>query len=490
MNGNAATSSAYEEGRVIWFPQDGPQTELCNCELPEIFFGGARGGGKTDGVLGKYAIKAGRYGAAFNALFIRRELPMLDDAIQRSQEIYGAIGAHYLKQAKTWIFPGGGRLRFRPMASVEDAAKYQGQNVTDACVEEAGLYPDPKPIDRLFGCLRSAHGVPVQLITTGNPGGCGQHWLKERYVTPAPLGREVLIRKLPDGTDHKYCFIPSRVIDNEILMERDPNYISRLHLVGSPELVRAWLEGDWSAIEGNYFPEFGHQHIVAPHEIPQHWTRIGGFDWGSASPFAMLWGAVSDGTDERYPKNALVIYREYYGASSPNVGLKMPNPQIGYEIAMREKGENVAYRKADTSIFNCNGGPSIAEQMRDDPQSGKVGVAFLPADNTRVAGWAQVRQRLVGDGERPALYIFSTCTNLIRTFPMMVHDENKPEDLDTQTDDHVLDALRYLCMGRPYLTTLKAAEPWKDVRNLQLRTFMDPTKVSKRGSRYNERGYT
>jgi hypothetical protein len=245
---------------------------------------------------------------------------------------------------------------------------------------------------------------------------------------------------LPNGAIHEYCFIPSRIIDNQILMEMDPQYVNRLQLVGSPELVRAWLEGDWSAIEGNYFPEFGSQHIVAPHEIPAHWTRIGGFDWGSASPFAMLWGAVSDGTDDRYPKNALIIYREYYGALSPNVGLKMPNPQIGYEIAMREKGENVAYRKADPSIFKMDGGPSIAEQMRDDVTSGKVGVTFLPADNTRVAGWAQVRQRLQGDGERPALYIFSTCINLIRTFPMMVHDENKPEDLDTNTDDHCLAA--------------------------------------------------
>jgi hypothetical protein len=62
--------------RVVWAPQKGPQKALVDCPFREIFFGGARGGGKTDGVLGKYAIKAAMYGSAFNALFCRRELPM------------------------------------------------------------------------------------------------------------------------------------------------------------------------------------------------------------------------------------------------------------------------------------------------------------------------------------------------------------------------------------------------------------------------------
>lgn len=52
----------------LWAPQHGPQQVLVDCPLPEVFFGGARGGGKTDGVLGKWAIKERRYGRAFNAV--------------------------------------------------------------------------------------------------------------------------------------------------------------------------------------------------------------------------------------------------------------------------------------------------------------------------------------------------------------------------------------------------------------------------------------
>ena len=70
-----------------------------------------------------------------------------------------------------------GQLR---LSKIEDANEYQGRNVTDAWVEEAGQFPDARPIDRLFGVLRSAGGVPTQMIITANPGRPGQASLRSR----------------------------------------------------------------------------------------------------------------------------------------------------------------------------------------------------------------------------------------------------------------------------------------------------------------------
>lgn len=473
MNGNDSTqlteAVARElsplKRRVVWAPQPGPQKALVDCPLPEIFFGGARGGGKTDGVLGKYALKAERYGSAFNALFCRRELPMLDDAIERSHEIYGPLGARWNEQKKTWRFPRGGRLRFRPLERVADADKYQGQNVTDACVEEAGLYPDPAPIDRLNGVLRSAHGVPTQLILTGNPGGAGQLWIKHRYIDPAPRGMRVLERTLPNGRKHKFVFIPSRIQDNRKLLENDPDYINRLYLVGSKELVRAWLEGDWNVIAGAFFDEWRTDlHVVKPVTLPAHWTRIRAGDWGSAKPFAFGWFAVSDGELPQFPREALVMYREWYGIAKddrgdfiPNVGLKMPAEEVGRGIVSREiDGERIQLSVLDPSAFAEDGGPSIAERLA------KGGAPFFPADNKRVAqkgalgGWDQVRARLrweSNDGERfpPMLYFFETCVHTIRTLPALQHDPDKAEDVDSSGEDHAPDMVRYACMARPYV---------------------------------------
>ncbi len=445
-------SSGSSNTQIVWRPQKGPQKSLIDCPLPEIFYGGARGGGKTDGVLGKYALKARRYGKYFNAMFFRRELPMLDDAIERSSEIYGPLGAKWSDQKKTWRFPWGGRLRFRPLERVEDAEKYQGQNVTDACVEEAGQYPDSRPIDRLNGVLRSAHKVPSQLILTGNPGGAGQSWIKGRYIDPAPLGMRILTRTLPNGKAHRYVFIPSRVEHNRILLQSDPDYINRLYLVGSTELVNAWLKGDWDAIEGAFFPEFSTaKHVVQPVKLPAHWARFRAMDWGSAKPFSVGWYAVSDGELTQFPRGALIKYREWYGMKDgqPNVGLKLTAEEVGAGILKREEeGEGVQIGVLDPSAFAEDGGPSIASRL---------GVLFRRADNKRVAqagalgGWDQVRSRLKGEGVKPMLYFFSTCVHTIRTLPALQHDSMRAEDVDTEGEDHAPDETRYACMSRPWI---------------------------------------
>jgi hypothetical protein len=85
-------SSTPRHTEWVWRPQPGPQKALVDCPFSEVFFGGARGGGKTDGVLGKWALKERRYGALFNAIMFRRTAVSAEDAIERSKEIYGPLG--------------------------------------------------------------------------------------------------------------------------------------------------------------------------------------------------------------------------------------------------------------------------------------------------------------------------------------------------------------------------------------------------------------
>jgi hypothetical protein len=453
-----ATAPTAPLTEYSWRPQPGPQHALVSCPYPDILFGGARGGGKTDGVLGKYAIKEKRYGRGFNAVFFRPEMPQQDDLIERAKEIYLPTKAIWLEQKKQFHLPHGGRLRFRPLETIQDAMKYQGQSLSDAAVEESGNYPMSAPIDMLFGCLRSSRGVPVQMVQTANPGGPGHQWLKQRYIDPAPAGMTRLIRTLADASEHYAIYIPSRLEHNRILVQQDPKYASRLHLVGSAELVSAWLRGDWSVIAGAYFPEFqSARHVIRPFRIPSHWPRIRAMDWGSAKPFCVLWLAVSDGSIAGINRGALVVYREWYGWNGePNVGLKMSAPTVSRGIVALESWQDDLGREAreelvdeviDPAAFAQNGGPSIAENMPE--------CNWRPADNKRVGsrgamgGWDQVRYRLAGTGGEPLLYIFDTCTHLIRTLPALPHDKHNAEDVDTNAEDHAPDTLRYACMTRP-----------------------------------------
>ena len=60
-----------------------------------------------------------------------------------------------------------------------------------------------------------------------------------------------------------------------------------------------------------------------------------------------------------------------------------------------------------------------------------------------------MRQRLRGDGNRPAIYCFDTCRDSIRTIPVLQHDPEHAEEMQ-EGEDHAADEWRYACMARPY----------------------------------------
>ena len=355
------------QSEIVWRPQTGPQKALVDCGAPEVFFGGARGGGKTDGVLGKWALKERRFGSSFNAVGFRRTSVSFEDAIDRAKQIYVPLGAKFVDRPARFKMPNGGRVSFSYLENTDDAQEYQGRNITDAWVEEAGQYAFSDPIDRLFGTLRSSAGVPVQLILTANPGGPGQHWLRERYqLWPFPAGPKLYKRALPNGDVHSVAVIPSRITDNKVLLASDPGYVGRLHLVGSDALVKAWLNGDWSAVEGAFFTEWSEaEHVISPFALPDYWHRFRSGDWGSAKPFSIgWWGVVSDDyridSGKVLPRGAMVRYREWYGASAPNVGLKLPADIVAQGIKAREIGDPKGMQGVlDPAAFSEDGGPSI-----------------------------------------------------------------------------------------------------------------------------------
>jgi len=413
-------------------------------------------------VLGKWALKEQRYGPEFNAIMFRRTTVSADDAIERAKAIYEPLGAKFNSSKLIFRMPRGGRVSFRYLETVSDADEYQGRNLSDAWVEEAGQYANAAPIDRLQATLRSVSKTPTQLILTANPGGAGQHWLRERYqLYPLPRSPQIIERELPNGAIHRAAVIPSRIYDNQLLMSRDPDYINRLYLSGSEKLVAAWLEGDWSAIEGAYFDEFStERHVLRPVELPDYWLRFRSADWGSAKPFSVHWWAVAsedwthpDGV--LVPKGAMVQYLEWYGMQpgEPDTGLKMDASEVGRKIKELDGDHDISGSASvlDPSAYAVDGGPSIAERMA------KQGAIFRKADNRRVAsrgamgGWDVMRERLKGNEDgRPMIYWFETCKASIRTIPALQHDEKRPEDLDTDQEDHAADAVRYACMSRPY----------------------------------------
>lgn len=285
--------STPARGRIVWAPQQGPQTLLLSCPIEDVLFGGARGGGKSDALLGDWAAHAGRSNGHASGVIFRRSTPQLEEMIKRSKDLYPALGAKWFAGIKTWVFPCGSRLKMRWLERDEDADNYQGHQYTWIGIDEGGTWPNPDPIDKLRATLRSPHGVRCVMRTTANPGGVGHQWLKERYVMPAaPL--------TPFFDEEKRVwrvFIPSKLSDNRKLIEADPTYIERLKSSGPPWLVRAWLDGDWDASAGDsFFTEAALLVDGAPVEYPTRCDQV----------YAVIDTALKDGA--QHDGTAVVYY--------------------------------------------------------------------------------------------------------------------------------------------------------------------------------------
>lgn len=235
-------------------------------------------------------------------------------------------------------------------------------------------------------------------------------------------------------------------------MENNPEYVAELEAL-PPKLREAWLHGSWDIFEGQFFEDFVDRpehykdriftHVIDPFEIPDNWKIYRSFDWGYAKPFSCGWWAIdTDG----------VAYRilELYGCTqTPNEGVKWTPDKVFSEIHRIETEHRWLKDKkiigvADPAIWDAETGESIAEV------AARHYVHFSPGDNKRLPGWLQVHYRLAFDENGfPMMYIFSNCKAFIRTIPMLLYDEHKVEDLDTDGEDHVADESRYFCMSRP-----------------------------------------
>lgn len=448
------------EQQVIWSPNPGPQTHLVACPVFEVFFGGARGGGKTEGSLGDWLEHSNRWGRGANGVFFRREEKQLDEVIARSEELFEPLGAKLNRQKSTWVMKNGARLKFRYLDKDKDAEAYQGHSYTRVYIEEATNFPSFAPIKKLFATLRSAKGVPCGIRLTGNPGGPGHAWVFDRYIKPEPLGYKILTDVIEvDGfppMEIQRVFIPSKLSDNPRIDQRA--YAAQLSLSGTAALVRAWLLGDWSAPVGAYFTQFSRRLHVIPDKyralIPPDALRFGSLDWGYSSPYSFGMWAVSDGT-WGLPRGALFRYRALYGSTGqPNEGLRHDAATVARTIRNFSEGENLRYIAADPSMFKRDGGPSHAETFAGE------GVMLRKADNNRLAGWDKVRQHLVGVlGDRPGvlgiqpplLYLVESDEATIRQLETVPSDPDKPDDVDTKAEDHAVDDLRYGVMSRPWI---------------------------------------
>lgn len=428
-------------------------------EQLDVFMGGGRGGGKSYALALLSFRHIEQYGKSARILYIRRTYKGLADFELLTRELYGNIygtGARYNQSEHVWRFPNGGYMELGQLESHADYQKYQGRSFTLLLVDEAGQFADSALMDILRSNLRGPLEVPIRMVIAANPGGVGHHWLAARYVFQVGPWDVFLDEK----SKRQWVYAPSTFSGNHFI-DRD-QYFDQLQSAcpDDPDLLKAWVDGDWAVNRGAYFASVldEKRNAIDPwDEIPEGWRVYLSHDFGSSAPSVTYVFAVSPGEEVNgvwYPNNSLVVVDELATCKNSNLnqGLGWTVPMLAEEIKrMCRKWRIAPYGVADDAIFSKSGhaSGSIADEFRAS------GVAFQPAKKAdRITGWNRMRKLLswAGEPDRAGLYISRSCTYFWQTVPTLPRDPKRIEDLDTTGPDHGADAMRYGCFKKPPIT--------------------------------------
>lgn len=442
------------------------QREAFKARSRYVAYGGARGGGKSWFVRW-CAVLLALFFAGIKILITRKTYKeLLNNHIAPMLKMLHGV-ATYNRSDKFFTFPNGSTIWFGYCANDGDLGQYQGAEYDVWFADEAGQFQEHW-LTEIDACVRGVNEFPKRTIYTLNPGGPSHGYFKRIFVD-----RKFNENEHPED----YTFIQALCTDNDALLKSQPEYMRSLEKL-PPKIREAWLYGRWDVYEGQFFEDFRLEpdmakcaeagitreeaiergrwtHVIKPFDISagdkRSWKIYRSYDFGYAKPFSCAWWAIDhDG----------VMYRimELYGCTqNPDEGLKWTPDRQFQEIARIErehpwlKGRQIE-GVADPAIWDASRGDSIADT------ADKYGVYFTPGDHERLAGWMQCHYRLQFDENGYArCYIFDNCKGFIRTIPLLMYDEHKPEDLDTKMEDHIADEWRYMCMSRP-VTPLKPVE--------------------------------
>lgn len=423
-------------------------------EAFDVFLGGGRGGAKSY-TLALLALRhVEQYGAKARVLYLRRTHKGCADFIFLCLELFGAIYGTALRfnaQEGLFRFPNGGTLEVNQLEGVSDYAKFQGRSFTLLLPDEAGQFATPELLDRLRSNLRGPRGLPIRAVLAANPGDVGHQWLAARYVFKAAPWQPFA----EPFSGRTFVYAPSTFLDNPFIDQDAYRAQLGASCPSDPELLRAWLDGDWTIARGAYFAAVLDEKRNAVERwkaVPTKWRTYLAHDFGSSAPSATYLVAKSPGAtgpDKRfYPRGSLVLLDELATNEPGNLskGMGYTVPVLAERIREFCAGWKVRPEGvADDAIFAQGGHErgSIADEFS------AAGVSFIPAKKAdRVTGWNIMRRLLqdAGKPDVPGLYIARHCEYFWATVPYLGRDPRKVEDLDSRGPDHAADAVRYGCL--------------------------------------------
>lgn len=354
-------------------------------------------------------------------------------------------------------------------------------NMTDVDEWNWSIDDDGKPINahiegREFkaGDYKTQDGqplppIPLECVSTTNPWGPGHNWVKTQFIDPVPYGRAARKEYTIFDPKTKQDLTIQRTQmalfgtfrENPYL---SPEYIAGLMDQSNENIVKAWVNGSWDIVAGGAFDDIWKKgiHVLPRFKIPSTWKVDRSLDWGSAHPFSVGWFAecngeeaiLPDGRVFAPPPGTIIQIAELYGTKSigTNDGVKWSSTKVAQEIKKREielmAGGWITTQPSPGPADNQISNVTDAETETIEKKMAAAGIKWEKSDKakgSRQIGLELMRDRLEAatKGEGKALYFMDNCRASIATIPILPRDDDNPEDVDTDAEDHPYDMVRY-----------------------------------------------
>tara|TARA_R110002051_G_scaffold248039_1_gene307527 strand:+ start:197 stop:1747 length:1551 start_codon:yes stop_codon:yes gene_type:complete len=474
-------------------PHNGKQTEFLKATADWVFYGGARGGGKSLMLSWKAALTPrslsywhGRreilkhqYNTLkkakknveikiekisidypdYIAILIRRTYPQLERNLKpECNKLYKLYGARWQERNKCYLFPSGAKVYLVHCQDRRALDNYIGGNYTFIGIDEANQFPEEWIDELSTSCRTSNPALKPQICLTSNPGNIGHVWLKRRFVDRCdpindgdPIYSEVFdVSYQPkktapifyDEENIGFQFIPATVFDNPSITENDPGYVKKLKQL-NPILRAMWLEGRWDVFAGTFFDNWSIMHNIIPKEnfsFGKHFKKdthalYRFYDYGTKNPFVCIFGAQDrDGN--------LIIFDEIKEtglSASKQAQLVNKYTYAKYKLLPKDFDDEIADPAYWAKISEKEGALYSPSMFYGDD-----GIYLSKGINDRKVGAKMVYEALeLPDDGVPRLRFTENCLYSIETIPNLPAAENDPEDIDTKAEDHAYDAIRY-----------------------------------------------
>ena len=322
--------------------------------------------------------------------------------------ISGAIDTAYVKHTSG----GVSQLGFKSYD--QGRAKFQGTH-------KHVIHLDEEPPQDVYDeCFMRTAGVGekpqgITLMTMTPLGGLTPilHYYTEGLVSGEPLDGRVFVQAGWEDNPH---------LSAEEVAELKKRFASR------PHELEARMRGIPSIGSGMIYPIEESRIVCEPFEIPAHFRRCAGMDFGWSNPTAVVWLAHDTQADIVY------AYAEYAQSELP--------PQT-HAFNIQQKGDwiPIACDPAGQA-----GGQADGEALMQ--KYAQHGLKLFKADNAVETGLQEVFERMLAG----RLKIFSNCNGLLSERRSYARDEKGKVK---KVNDHRLDALRYGVMTGLGIATVK-----------------------------------